>query len=67
MVYRYLGYKLRIEKIGMLTEPIQLNVKLEPENFTLAGVTIKADSEDPAYAIIRKAQAKRKFYQDQVV
>ncbi len=66
LVYRYLGYKLRIEKIGMLTEPLQLNVKLEPENFTLAGVTIKADSEDPAYAIIRKAQAKRKFYQDQV-
>ncbi len=66
LVYRYLGYKLRIEKIGALKEPLQLNVKLEPENFTLSGVTIKADSEDPAYAIIRKAQTKRKFYQNQV-
>ena len=36
------------------------------ESYLLHEVNIKADAEDPAYVIIRKAQKKRKFYLDQV-
>lgn len=66
LVFRYLGYKMKIVPVEVATEPILLNVKLDPENYNLIEVEIRAGDEDPAYAIIRKAISKRKFYLNQV-
>ncbi len=66
LIFRFLGYKMHIEQLDAGSSPIQLDVKLEPENYTLTTVEIRPDDLDPAYAIIRNAIAKRKFYLNQV-
>ncbi len=66
LVFKMISYRQHIEKIVAVKEPIELNVVLQPETVTLPGVEIKADAEDPAYAVIRQAMKKRKFYLDQV-
>ncbi len=66
LVFRYLGYKMRIETIVVSGVQMQLNVQLVSENYTLNEVQIRAGDEDPAYAIIRNAIDKRKFYLNQV-
>lgn len=45
---------------------VVLNFQLRPESFKLKEVTVNAEAEDPAYAIIRKAQSKRAYYRDQI-
>ena len=66
LIFRFIGYKMKVEKLFVSTTPINLNVQLQPENYTLAEIQIKADAEDPAYPIIRKAIEWRKFYLNQV-
>ncbi len=66
LVFRYLGYKMKITAITVASEPLVLNIKLDPENYNLLEVEIRAGDEDPAYAIIRNAMGKRKFYLNQV-
>ncbi len=66
LVFRYLGYKMHVENLIIAQSPLIVDVQLAPENYTLAEVNIKAQAEDPAYPIIRKAIAKRKFYLNQV-
>ena len=66
LVFRYLGYKMKVEPIEVSSSPITINVQLDRENYTLNEVSIKANYEDPAYPIIRKAIEKRKFYLNQV-
>jgi hypothetical protein len=66
LVFRFLGYKMRIETVNAAKVEIVLDVVLESENYTLTEVKIQADAEDPAYAIIRKTISKRKFYLNQV-
>src|ERR1041384_6743376 len=65
IVFKYIGYKMLVKKIIVDQPQVILNVALEKEQYSLKEVVITA-SEDPAYAIIRKAIAKRKFYKDQV-
>src|SRR5688572_25282292 len=66
IVFRYLGYKMRVEMVEAKGIPVNLNVTLQTENYTLTEVKILPDGADPAYAIIRNAIAKRKFYLTQV-
>jgi len=66
LVFKMIGFKQHIEEINASDSPQIINVKLIPESFTLKEAVIKADGEDPAYAVIRQAQKKRKFYQEQV-
>lgn len=66
VVFKYLGYKTESRSVLVGSEKIILDVSMEVENYQLAEIVIKADAEDPAYAVIRKAQKKRKFYLDQV-
>ena len=66
IIFKYLGYKTVTRSIVAGTEKIVLDVSMEIENYQLAEIVIKADAEDPAYAMIRKAQKKRKYYLDQV-
>lgn len=66
VVFRYVGYKTREEEVTVGQGPVQLNVNLETEQYQLREVNINPNAEDPAYAIIRKAIAKRKYYLTQV-
>lgn len=66
IVYQYVGYKPKVIKITIGVMPVKNDVVLEDESITLEAVVVQADGEDPAYAIIRKAIAKRSYYKDLV-
>ncbi len=66
IVFQYIGYKEKVETILVEENAITLHVQLEEESIELASITINADAEDPAYAVIRKAIEKRKYYRDMV-
>lgn len=64
--FRMIGFALIRKQVNLSTEDQVLAVQMTEESISLKEVVIKADAEDPAYAIIRAAQKKRKFYRDQV-
>ncbi|MEL7118746.1 MAG: DUF5686 family protein [Bacteroidota bacterium] len=66
MVYQYVGYKQKVITVDINTEAITKNVQLESESVKLSTVEVKADSEDPAYRVIREAIKKRKYYLNQI-
>jgi hypothetical protein len=66
LVFRYLGYKLYEQTINTAEATFVLDVKLLPENYSIAEIMIRPEGEDPAYAIIKNAIAKRKYYLNQV-
>ena len=66
LVFQYVGYEQKIETVTIDNQPITLDVVLDSESVGLKEVVVAADAEDPAYAIIRKAQKKRKYYKEQV-
>lgn len=66
LVYRMIGYRQQVEEIRLGQETVRRDIRLLPESYKLKEVTINAAAEDPAYAIIRQAQAKRSYYQDEV-
>jgi hypothetical protein len=66
LVFKMIGYKQHIEEINVTDANQVINIKLVPESFTLKEAIVKADGEDPAYAVIRQAQKKRKYYLEQV-
>jgi hypothetical protein len=64
LIFQYVGYKKKVEKVIVDGNTIK-NVSLSPESYELKEVVIK-DGEDPAYAVIRAAIKKRKFYLNEV-
>ena len=64
--FRMIGFFLLKKNVTINNEPVKLDILLFSESVKLKEVTIHADAEDPAYAIIRASQKKRKFYRDQV-
>ena len=60
ITYQYIGFKTHTETVLSSQEATTLNLTLYPEEYSLEEITISANAEDPAYAIIRKAQKKRK-------
>lgn len=66
LVYQYIGYRTKTINLGPNDNWSDINISLEPEEYQIDEVTISANAEDPAYAIIRKAQAKRKYYKNLV-
>ncbi len=62
IVFRFIGFKQRTEQVLLVNSAITLNVILSAESYQLKEVRIIAGAEDPAYAIIRQAQKKRKDY-----
>ncbi len=64
--FRMIGYTLLKKQVTIGTDAMKLDVQLLSESVKLKEVTIRADAEDPAYAIIRAAQKKRKYYREQV-
>lgn len=68
IIFHFIGYKTHSEKLQILseTQEIILNVKMDPQPYEIAEVTVNARAEDPAYEIIRKAIKMRKYYYQQV-
>ncbi len=66
LVFQFVGFKQRVEKITVGNKTLQLDVVLEEQPIELGEVVVRADAEDPAYAVIRKAMERRKYYRDQV-
>ncbi len=64
IVFQYIGYKTKIEKITVANKPLTLNAKLDPSDLELREVVIS--SKDPAVAIMREVIAKRKYYKNKV-
>ncbi|MFN8305070.1 MAG: DUF5686 and carboxypeptidase regulatory-like domain-containing protein [Saprospiraceae bacterium] len=64
IVYQYIGYKQRIERIVIEKSPLKHDVRLEPSDLQLAEVTIT--TEDPAVGIMRKVIERRRYYKTRV-
>lgn len=64
LIFQYVGYKKKVETI-IVEANLTKNAVLSPESYELKEVVIK-DGEDPAYAVIRAAIKKRKFYLNEV-
>lgn len=62
LIFQYVGYKTKNIEIPVSDEPQLIDIVLEPEFLTLEEVVVEASDKDPAYAIIRQAQRKRRFY-----
>ncbi len=65
IVYKTIGYKA-VEKNITINNDTTVDVALEPETYTLAGVNITGNGEDPAYEIIRQAIKRRKEHLTEV-
>lgn len=64
IVFQYVGYQQHVERIQIAQDEITLDIVLFPETYELGEIVISADAEDPAYAIMRKAIAKRDYYKN---
>ncbi|MGY4383912.1 hypothetical protein ACVWYN_000931 [Pedobacter sp. UYP24] len=65
IIYRAIGYKAKEEIITIESNSAQ-DITLSPESYSLKGVTIDGNAEDPAYQIIRQAIKQRKFHLTEV-
>src|ERR1700749_4226091 len=68
IVYRYVGYQERIEKVTITNHNEQHNVQMEDEVFKLREVVIKdkAAPDTAAINIMRKVIDKRQYYLNEV-
>ncbi|NJN33675.1 MAG: carboxypeptidase-like regulatory domain-containing protein [Saprospiraceae bacterium] len=64
VVFQYVGYKKLVKKIEVEGKTV-VNIQLEPVETQLSEFVVKANAEDPAYPIIRKAIEMRRTYRDQ--
>ncbi len=62
LIFQYVGYKTIEKVIDLDQSVITLDIQMTPEIYETGIISISANAEDPAYAIIRQAQAKRKEY-----
>ncbi|WP_339868657.1 DUF5686 and carboxypeptidase regulatory-like domain-containing protein [uncultured Algoriphagus sp.] len=66
VLIQYLGYKSQLETIIVTDEWTVKDFVLEPQEYTLAEVEVRAGAEDPALTIMRKAIAKAKYHRLQI-
>lgn len=66
IVCQYIGYRKSEQKVTITSPQQILDFHLQPVSMQIQEVVVKAGGEDPAYAIIREAIKKRRFYQQQV-
>jgi hypothetical protein len=64
VIFQYIGYK-KESKTVTLNADTKLDVTLADDSYQLKEVTVTL-GEDPAYAVIRQAIKKRKYYLNQV-
>jgi hypothetical protein len=63
--YKAVGYKQESRQVDLNGNKV-INITLPVEVYQLQGVSVSANGEDPAYAIVRKAIKKRKTYLGEV-
>ncbi len=66
LVYRFVGFKTLKKVVDLGTGNLILNIQMEEEVMQLKEISISANAENPAYEMIRQAQAKREFYEKQL-
>lgn len=66
IVFRHLGYETQTKQLTIAGKDLDIDIQMKLQTVQLKEVTVSAKDEDPAYSIIRQAQAKRKFYLSQV-
>ena len=66
LVFQHLGYASQARNVTIGGEYVELDVVLNIESIVLRNVEIRANNEDPAYTIMRKAIAKAKFHRQQI-
>lgn len=66
VLVQYLGYKSQLETIIVEEEWITKDFVLDPQEYTLEEVEVRAGAEDPALTIMRKAIAKAKYHRLQI-
>ncbi|OYZ00027.1 MAG: hypothetical protein B7Y37_12220 [Sphingobacteriia bacterium 28-36-52] len=59
LVFQYIGYQTIEQKVTIAKTAQTIDVKLVARDYQLNEVVVKTGGEDPAYAIIRNAIAKR--------
>lgn len=58
--FQYVGYKNVQKVVEYSGKPVEINITMDSDFLSLNEVVIRADSEDPAYPIMRQAIAHRK-------
>ncbi len=66
VLVQYLGYKSVLQPVTVETDWVDLDFQLEPQDYTLAEVEVRAGAEDPALTVMRKAIAKAKYHRLQI-
>jgi hypothetical protein len=66
ILYKAVGYRQQMLEVD-LKQNQSKNITLNAEVFQLQTVSVSANAEDPAYAIIREAIKKRKFHLQEVI
>lgn len=66
LVFQFVGFEKKVVRVSPEGRITEVNVTLQPQNVELSQVVISAKGRDPAYAIIKQAQDKRKDYLNQV-
>ncbi|MCS6990336.1 MAG: DUF5686 and carboxypeptidase regulatory-like domain-containing protein [Chitinophagales bacterium] len=66
IVFQHIGYQRQVVQVQVPASGTEVNVVLMKEAIELQELTVTEGGEDPAYAIIRKAQERRRYHRDQV-
>ncbi|PUZ20287.1 CarboxypepD_reg-like domain-containing protein [Chitinophaga costaii] len=66
IICQYIGYKRTEGEVDIAGVTFPMNIVLSPLKLQIKEVVVKANGEDPAYAIIRQAIKKRNFYNTQL-
>jgi len=66
LVCQHIGYAATEKKITIGNEDVNISFILNEQKLVMQDVVIRANREDPAYAIIRHAIKKRSYYDKQV-
>lgn len=67
LILQYIGYETIIIPVNVSDRPQSIgDIQLKEQSVNLSEITVTANAEDPAYAIIRKVMGKRRYYLEQI-
>jgi hypothetical protein len=67
ITFRLLGYAPQVKNVVITLAETRLDIVLQIQSYILEGVTVRADAEDPAYSIMRKAIARAPQFANQAL
>lgn len=62
LIYQYIGYQPQTRVVSLQGQDQEINIQLQESPLELDAITVRPNGEDPAYELIRQAQAKRKYH-----